>query len=198
MAGTRYAKKTFITVPNKNTLQTVSGQAQAVFLWMCAMSDDDERCFPSYAYLSQLTGWSRNTIIKAVKELETSGMIMKTLRQRPNMKERLSNLYDVMIVDTESGSTGVLSYPQGSAAGEPHRGGGSAADAPPSAADAPPSAPEGRELKPVTKTTELKKEPDGQKSYKRSHADALAHLRALEASCKPVGRFNGKGKYSAG
>lgn len=114
---TRYAKQTFITVPNRFTLQSVSGHAQLVFMWLCDMQDENGYAFPSYNTLAEMTGFSRNTVIKATKELEGAGLIGVTPRYKDN--ERSSNLYEIYIVDTS-----------------PYRGGGSAGDALPSAGDA--------------------------------------------------------------
>jgi hypothetical protein len=119
--ATKYAKQTFITIPNKDTLQTVGGYAQAVYLWMCSMQNDRGECYPSYSKLGELTGFGRTTVVQAVKTLIEAGILRKT--NRTKSKEKLTNLYEVMIIDTEP-QTEVDSYTQGRPLHNLHREGG--------------------------------------------------------------------------
>ncbi len=69
------------------------------------MQDDNGMSFPSYNTLADITGFSRSTIIRAVKELVEQGFIGKASRYRKN--EQTSNLYQVYVIDTEPCQRGV-------------------------------------------------------------------------------------------
>jgi DNA-binding transcriptional regulator YhcF (GntR family) len=95
----KYASQTFFTVPNRNTLQSLNASAQLVFMWLCAMQDSAGRSFPSAKRLAELTHLGRSTVFTALKNLERAGLIVRATRT--NSKGRTSNLYEVMILDTE-------------------------------------------------------------------------------------------------
>jgi DNA-binding transcriptional regulator YhcF (GntR family) len=95
-----YAAQTFVTMPNKLTLATVSCHAQAVYVWMCSMQDETGVCWPSIAKLAELTHTSRSTVKRACSELEATGLMARQFTD--NRKRKTVNRYQVLIKDTEA------------------------------------------------------------------------------------------------
>lgn len=91
----KYVKGSFITVPNSEQLKGIPSMAQTLFMWMCYHANQDGKCFPSIATLSKEAGLSKDSIIKATKQLVDLGMIKKVVRK--NGKENFSNIYEVII-----------------------------------------------------------------------------------------------------
>lgn len=96
----KYTKQTFITLPNRYTLETVSAKAQAVYIWLCCMQDDNGVCWPSIDKLASLTNTSRETVKRATKELEDAGLIARQFSAAHTMKS--VNKYEVLVKDTEA------------------------------------------------------------------------------------------------
>lgn len=99
MSGLKYAKQTFITMPNRNTLATVTAKAQAIYIWLCCMQDNTGTCWPSIDTLAKLTHTSRETVKRACKELEAAGLIARQFSGPHAMKS--TNRYEILIKDTE-------------------------------------------------------------------------------------------------
>jgi DNA-binding transcriptional regulator YhcF (GntR family) len=94
-----YVAKTFVTMPNKASLASVSCHAQAVYIWMCSMQDETGVCWPSIAKLAELTHTSRSTVKRACVELEAAGLMARQFTE--NRKRKTVNRYQVLIKDTE-------------------------------------------------------------------------------------------------
>ena len=96
----KYVPQTFITVPNRYSLETVSGTAQAIYLWLCHMQNDTGKCWPTVNKLAELTRTGRTRVKQACKELEQAGLISQSLSFKEGQGQQ-ANLYEVLIKDTE-------------------------------------------------------------------------------------------------
>ncbi len=92
----KYEKGSFIVVPNRQMLSGMKGPVQAVYLWLCFHSNQDGTCYPSVNTLSREAGVSKKMVNKAIKTLETAGILQKENRENEN-KEKLTNLYTIII-----------------------------------------------------------------------------------------------------
>lgn len=96
----RYEKGSFITVPNKTQLKSLSLGARAVFVEFCDMADSSGCCFPSRSTLADRIGMSTDSVDRFIEELLKCGFITKTRRKGEN-NSYTSNLYQIMILDEE-------------------------------------------------------------------------------------------------
>ena len=96
--------KLMIRVRDEDILRLVHGSGGATYaVWIALGLHVGQRgtCFPGYARLSELTGYNRSTVIRAVRRLETLGLI--TVQHRftrqgndsEHSKDYSSNLYDL-------------------------------------------------------------------------------------------------------
>jgi len=99
----KYQKGSFITIPNKNTLQGLKPLLQTTFFWICNYADDDGVCFPSRKRLSEDIGVSIDSLDLAIKDLIDIGLIEKIIRK--NGKENLTNIYQVKLVEVGEKTT---------------------------------------------------------------------------------------------
>jgi hypothetical protein len=96
----KYEKGSFITVPNKEQMRTLSLGARAVFVELCDMSDDYGSCYPSRELLARRLGFassSLKSIDRFVAELVSAGFITKTARITP-AGDNTSNMYQIMLL----------------------------------------------------------------------------------------------------
>ena len=95
----KYQKGTFVVVPNKEHLRGRPSELQTIFMWLCVHADEDGICYPSRKTIAEEAGCGIRSVDKYILQLEQMGVIEKTFRQKPNSKEKSSNLYQINIVD---------------------------------------------------------------------------------------------------
>lgn len=71
----------------------LSESAKKVYVYLSASADQDGYCFPFYRTIARRTGLSKSTVGKAIKELESFGLL--THQQRVSRRGGSSNLYRV-------------------------------------------------------------------------------------------------------
>ena len=98
----RYKKGTFINIPNKQYLLGKPPIQQGLFFWLCVHADDDGICFPSRKTLAGEINCDVRSVDKYMKILESDGLVNKTERYNKRKKKNDSNLYQLMIVNSES------------------------------------------------------------------------------------------------
>lgn len=59
----------------------VTGPQKAVVVALADMADEAGTCFPGHDRISSMTGWSVSTVARALKTLESSGLISREHRQ---------------------------------------------------------------------------------------------------------------------
>jgi len=70
----------------------VPAYGKLVYLYLCRRANADGKSIPSYQTIADDCGLSRRTAIRAIKELETIGLLVITKRKREN-NSNTSNLY---------------------------------------------------------------------------------------------------------
>ena len=95
----KYRKGTFVVVPNKEQLKGKPSELQSVFFWICQHADDEGECFPSRKLLATESGTGLRRIDKYLTQLIELGLITKKIRPRIGTKSKLSNLYQIQIID---------------------------------------------------------------------------------------------------
>ena len=96
----RYEKGSFVVIPNKEILRGAPSEMLSIFFWLCSYADENGQCFPSRNKLHKDTGCGLKTIDKYIKILEERGLIDKQTRYKSGTKEQMSNLYQIMTVET--------------------------------------------------------------------------------------------------
>lgn len=72
----------------------LSKTAKVLLLLFYSMKNKTNSCFPSYSFITTMTGLaSKSTISKAIKELETKGLVTVTRERKNNSAVRKSNKY---------------------------------------------------------------------------------------------------------
>lgn len=104
-----YIKGDFTVVPNRGKIRGEQSHVQSVYMWMCAHSDTNGRCFPSIKTLAEEAGCGERTVYRSIARLVEIGVLNKTNRFGDNQK--LSNEYQIMLNlagGTATGAVGVL------------------------------------------------------------------------------------------
>lgn len=96
----KYAKGTFITVPNKHIIRGLSGNQQALFMWLCSYADEVGVCFPSRSTLAKDIGVTTQTLDKHLKKLCEVGLITKA--ERFYNSRQSSNEYQIQLKNPHS------------------------------------------------------------------------------------------------
>lgn len=96
----KYAKGSFIVVPNKEAIHGLSCGEQALFMWLCSYADEKGLCFPSRSKLGKDICASPRTVDKHMKSLCEKGLIQKT--KRFSDKRRTTNLYQILLVSSQA------------------------------------------------------------------------------------------------
>lgn len=92
----RYEKGSFLTVPNKEILRTVSVGARAVYMEICDFSDEYGKCFPSRKTIAKNILMHENSVDRFISELELVGVLEKSGRVRKD-GSRTSNEYQILV-----------------------------------------------------------------------------------------------------
>jgi len=75
--------------------QDISMQAKLIYLYLCRCADEEGQSFPSHSTIGEKCGIkSRQTVINALKELESIGLLTKENRNREDGGQT-SNLYTI-------------------------------------------------------------------------------------------------------
>lgn len=69
----------------------ISEHAKLLYLYLCRLADNKKTSFPSYNTMGKACTFSRNTAMRAMKELMETGLVIK--KRRSNGKEQTSNVY---------------------------------------------------------------------------------------------------------
>lgn len=91
----KYKAGTFITVPNRDHIRGLKANVQSVYVWLCARTDVNGTCYPSFALLAKEAGVCTRTALKCVDELENLGLI-KRQQRRDDAGDLTSNLYRII------------------------------------------------------------------------------------------------------
>jgi DNA-binding MarR family transcriptional regulator len=74
-------------------VRELSKPAKKVYLYLSAIADADGYCFPFYKTIAARSGMSSSSVGKAIKELESRGLLAR--QQRVSRRGGSSNLYHV-------------------------------------------------------------------------------------------------------
>ena len=66
-------------------------QKFVLFAYESFASSDSHECFPSYGTIAERTGYEKRSVITAVRELTSMGILTKELRYRPNGSQTSNN-----------------------------------------------------------------------------------------------------------
>ena len=110
----QYKKGTFIIIPNKEQLKGFPSEMQTIYMWLCNYADENGQCFPSRNRLAKESGCNVRTVDKYLKILIENGFISKDNRGVKGSKQKLSNLYTLLLVDQDIPMN--LIYPERSVA----------------------------------------------------------------------------------
>lgn len=103
----KYPKGTFITVPNKQAMRSLSLGARAVFTEICDMADKNGLCFPSRNTLAKRILKTESTVDRYIAELVQNGFLKKTNRKSKD-GVYTSNIYQIKtVIQSASVSTPV-------------------------------------------------------------------------------------------
>lgn len=90
-------KGEFTIFPHK-IAQFLSPLNQAVLFWLWKYANNETgKCFPSISTIALDCCTSRNSVIKAIKELEKCGRIKKQTRKGKHPRHNKTNLYTVLV-----------------------------------------------------------------------------------------------------
>lgn len=98
----KYEKGTFTVIPNKEYLKGKPSELQSIYFWLCDHADENGVCYPTRRTLAREAGCGIRTLDKYINELESMGLIEKTMRQKPKSNENSSNLYQLMVVSKKT------------------------------------------------------------------------------------------------
>lgn len=93
----KYAKGSFVQVPNIAHIASKEAYVQTVYLWICVHADEGGLCFPSRSTLATKAGCSVKSVDRAIEILCETGLLKKTTRK--NEEKNLTNLYQIMLVE---------------------------------------------------------------------------------------------------
>lgn len=95
----KYKNGTFVLVPNLQRLATKSSELQVIYMWLCTYADKNGKCFPSRTTLAKQAGCGIKTVDKYLQQLVDDGFITKETRSKSGTKEKLSNMYQLLLLD---------------------------------------------------------------------------------------------------
>lgn len=101
----KYEKGSFVVIPNKDELFGLEPHVQAIFFWICNYADENGICFPSRTTLANCAGCSVKSVDRAFEILVEKKMLLKQTRK--NGEKNLTNIYQILIVDTDLEGGGV-------------------------------------------------------------------------------------------
>lgn len=102
-----YEKGTFLVIPNKDALRGKPSEMQAIYFWICEHADDNGQCFPSRRTLAKEAGCNVKTVDKYLHELEVCLLVKKVSREKKGSPEKMSNIYQVLILARGVPKTGL-------------------------------------------------------------------------------------------
>lgn len=70
---------------------------KAVLKELAMMSDEDNKCWPSYDYIARKCGCTKRTVIRTVKRLEERGLIHKERRQNHRHGGSEPNCFTILV-----------------------------------------------------------------------------------------------------
>lgn len=108
MAKAYYEKGDFTVVPNIKILKGKKPSVISVYLFICTYANEKGECFPSRARLMKDTEQSKNTVDRAIKELELLELLEKVVRVKDGVKQ--TNLYRLLL-NTEGGVGSQMGLP---------------------------------------------------------------------------------------
>lgn len=91
----------FITDPRLTTYDF------KVLCYLCMLTDEESRCFPSYETIAKNTGIGVSTVKRVVKKLEICGILTKEIREN-NYHDFSSNRYTMFVETDESDNSGSI------------------------------------------------------------------------------------------
>lgn len=106
-----YEKGSFVLVPNRKHLRTLSLGARALYVEFCSFSDAHGICFPSRKVLAEHIQMSEDSVDRFIYELVNAGLLTKTSRKEKNGGYS-SNLYQIMILPMPPGRMGDATPPR--------------------------------------------------------------------------------------
>lgn len=106
----RYEKGNFVVLPNLDALREVSVGARAVFIEICAFSDEYGCCFPSRKTIAENIQMHSNSVDRYISELAQKKIIKKSGRTRKD-GSKTTNEYQILVVPlTTHGEGGITTH----------------------------------------------------------------------------------------
>lgn len=102
----QYVKGSFVIIPNRHVLHSLTPGALAIYVHLCDFSDERGACFPSRRALSERIGMSVDTVDRYLLEIERAGLVSKTARKRED-GSMSSNKYQILLVGSRTDTQGV-------------------------------------------------------------------------------------------
>ena len=96
---TKFDKGSFLLVPNKQIIRGRPAEMQSIYFWLCEHADEKMTCFPSRKTIAEEAGCGLDSVDKYIPELISLGLLIKENRVKEDTKEKLSNLYHILIVE---------------------------------------------------------------------------------------------------
>ena len=95
----KFVKDNFTIVPNKKEALKLRGAELNVYLAICGFADGKGGCFPSIATIAECTGYSRDAVKVALKELGTKRSLISIEARTRENGSITSNYYQILIDD---------------------------------------------------------------------------------------------------
>lgn len=103
-----YKKGSFTVIPNKEKLCGCPAEMQSIYFWICEHADNDGICFPTRKTIASEAGVNIKTLDKYLVLLVENCFLSKEVRKVSGKKHNTSNLYQILIIDSEVAPKTVL------------------------------------------------------------------------------------------
>ena len=113
------AKRTTFYVTTALFEMDISSKAKLVLTYLSRTSNKDATCYPSIASIARCCGCCKNTVRKALRELESAGIVSVTPsydESKNGKRRRQANIYTLRIPGSSDAPAPVHGLPEGGAA----------------------------------------------------------------------------------
>ena len=113
------AKRTTFYVTTALFEMDISSKAKLVLTYLSRTSNKDATCYPSIASIARCCGCCKNTVRKALRELESAGIVSVTpsyAESKNGKRRRQANIYTLRIPGSPDAPAPVHGLPEGGAA----------------------------------------------------------------------------------
>jgi len=108
----KYQKGSFVILPNRYALRTLSTGALSIYVHLCDFSDSNGLCWPSRSTLSNRIDMHPNSVDRYINELIEKGLISKSGRVRHD-GSRSTNEYQLCLVPSPPIVRGITTHSEG-------------------------------------------------------------------------------------